>query len=640
MRRVRRRWLGYFAALAAVPILLFLHGRTAWAQGAPQLDAQIDASTVGVGEMVHLQLSATSADAMPTDPQLGPTVGFVVRGHSSAPAQTHISINGSRMDRYTLTTTWALEARRIGTFHVGPPSVVIGGLRYPSHPVTVTVVAAGQAPRRAPPPQLFPPGMQNPFGPSPFDLWRGLIPGFDNDNQAPSVPSISTDPKLSLDAPRGSFYFLHATVDKSSVVVGEQITFSVYEYIDTGAGRVEIDDEDVHDATAADFVKHPMLREDQEPPLLGYASIAGRTWAVKLVRRWALFPLRAGDLTIGPMNVRMLRPASAAGSQRAAETLSIRAAEPPLAGRPPGYALGDVGRFTLSAQVSPREVEQAAAIGVHVEVSGTGNLPSTIAPPVREGVEWLAPEVHDALGPSGNDAFGGKRTFDFVVRVRRAGQQNLGEMSLPFWNPEQQKYEIARASLGVVSVGTSAAGANPPETALEKPLPDLPPPRDALEGSRAPRVHADDSPIFWIAGVGAWPLAFGAGVAGRAAARRVRSAWHRRRVSPARELRERLAAATTACQKSDARTADAAISRALEAATVAHAGVSVRGALGSEVSERLERAGVAADAALQVADLLRECDAARFAPDAADIVSARGRWARAQGAIRGLEKAG
>jgi hypothetical protein len=111
-------------------------------------------------------------------------------------------------------------------------------------------------------------------------------------------------------------------------------------------------------------------------------------------------------------------------------------------------------------------------------------------------------------------------------------------------------------------------------------------------------------------------------------------------VSPARELKERLAAAMNACKRSDARTADAAIARALEAATVAHAGINVRGALGNEVSERLERAGVAADAALRVAELLRECDAARFAPEAADILAARERWLRAQGIIRGLEKAG
>lgn len=104
------------------------------------------------------------------------------------------------------------------------------------------------------------------------------------------------------------------------------------------------------------------------------------------------------------------------------------------------------------------------------------------------------------------------------------------------------------------------------------------------------------------------------------------------------ELRERVNAANAACGGKDARAADAAIARALEAASVAHAGVSVRGAVGAEVAERLERAGLGADAASGVAELLRECEAARFAPDAADVASARNRWARARQAIRQMER--
>jgi hypothetical protein len=46
---------------------------------------------------------------------------------------------------------------------------------------------------------------------------------------------------------------------------------------------------------------------------------------------------------------------------------------------------------------------------------------------------------------------------------------------------------------------------------------------------------------------------------------------------------------------------------------------------------------VAKGTATLVADLLRECEAARFSPDASDVTGARDRWARARGAIRALE---
>jgi hypothetical protein len=606
----------------------------------PQIQLQLDGDTAGVGDVIHLEMSATSADAMPSDPRLGATPGFVVRGQSASPSQTHISINGNRMDRYTLTVDWALQAQRVGTFTIPSPSVTVGGARFATQGVKVRVVPAGQAsPHRA----RQQPTMQSPFGFSPFDPWKALIPGLDApEPQAGAPPPVQTDPKLSLDAPRGNVYFLHATIDKASAVVGEQVTFSVYEYLDVGAAD-EAAAEEAHDARVDDFVKHVLLREDQDAVLAGYATVGGRTWIVKLVRRWALFPLRTGDLEIGPLSETLARPSSITGQTRATETLHVRVSEPPVAGRPAGYVLGDVGRFALAAQVQPREVEQGGAIGVHVDLSGTGNLPSSIDTGAREGVEWLTPETHDNLGAVGHDAFGGKRSFDYVVRLKKQGNVDLGTLSLPFWDPELKRYDVARAALGSVHVTPSTAAA-PPSDSTPEILPGLPSPRAALQGTASPRRFADDTAAFWIGGIAGWPAAFGLAVAGRAAARRARRVWRGRRISPAADLKQRVALAHAACEGADARQADAAIARALEVASIVHAGVSVRAAVGGEVAKKLEVAGVTHDAATRVADLLRECEAARFSPDATDAPSARDaardRWARAQRVIQSLEKGG
>jgi hypothetical protein len=626
---------GVWAALIA---LALLWSCSAMAQSAPQIRVEVDQDTVGVGDVVTVVMSATSADSMPGDPRVGSLSGFTLRGENQSPSQTHISINGNRMDRYTLTVQWALQAQRAGSFTVGPPSVSIGAARFSGQPFKLHVVPAGQAPARRSRPSPQQP--QNPFGFSPFDPWKTLIPGFDafDQNPPPSPPPPTIDPKLSLDVPRGSVYFLHATVDKLGAVVGEQVTFSVYEYLDVGASDVAID-EDARDAQVPDFVKHPLQADDQDAVLAGYAIAGGRTWIVKLVRRWALFPLKSGDLVIGPMRETMVRPRSVAGQARTTEELHVQVTEPPVAGRPAGYSLGDVGRFTLTAQVQPRQLEAGGAVGVHVELSGTGNLPGTLVPGAREGVEWLSPEVHDELGPVGHDLYGGKRSFDFVVRLKKAGNVDLGSLALPYWDPEQKHYASARAALGSVRV-TAASGAAPAAEVAEPVLPGLPAQRDTLQGGAERKSFADDTLIFWIAGVGAWPLALGVAVAGRVGARRVRRAWQGRRASPATDLKERVALAHVACDGKDAREADAAIARALEAATVVHAGVSVRAAVGEEVADRLERAGVAREAAARVAELLRECEAARFSPDATDVVAVRDRWIRAQGAIRGMEKRG
>ncbi len=549
-----------------------------------------------------------------------------------------IAVNGLRMDRtYTLSVEWELQAQHLGTFALGPLTAVVAGKRYSAQQVTIHVVAAGQAPHRARP-QARP----DPFGLSPFDPWRGLFPGVDDGSQdRPQAPTVPVDPKLSLDAPRGNYFFLHATVDKAAVVVGEQVTFTVYEYTDTSTlGDVEADGDSVHDAQAADFVKHPLIPDDQESPVVGYASVGGRTWQVKIAHRWALFPLHSGDLTIGPMSFTLVRPRAVAGQPRATESLVVHVGEPPIPGRPPGFSLGDVGRFAIAVQVQPREIEQGGAVGVHVELSGAGNVPEAIAPPVREGVEWLVPEVHTELGPTSQGSYGGKRSFDFVVHVNRAGTVDLGDVSLPYWDPDQRKYGVARAALGALRVTPNAAAAAAAKSdAPSDRLSGLPPARDvSLEGPKVARQHWDDSPFFWFGGVAGGPLVFGLAVAGRSGARRARLAWRGRRASPMAELKERMAAVRTACERSDARAIDASITRALEAATKAHARVGVRGALGAEVVGRLERAGVEPSVAVGISDLLGECEKGRFAPDAGDAVASRARAARALEVIGHLEK--
>ena len=634
----RRSWVAPLVVL----LVPFLFVRVVSAQSPPQIQVQPDRDVVGVGEVVHIEMNATTAEAMPTAPQLAPTPGFTLRGQNVSPSQTLISINGQRMDRYVLTVDWALQAQRIGTFSIGPASVVVEGTRYTSPVIALKIVPAGQAPPRRARPQKQPVFPQSPFGFSPFDPWRGLLQGLDP-NQEPLSPKpqapVAIDPALGLDAPRGAYYFLRSTIDKRAAVVGEPVIFSVYEYFDLGA-NVEVDGDDAHDASVADFVKHPLVREDQEATHVGYAMVGGRPWEVKLLRRWALFPLRSGDLPIGAMSLTLRQPHTPGAAKRATEEWRVRVTEPPLAGRPPGYVVGDVGRFSLTAQVSPRQVDSGGAVGVHVEVSGSGNVPAAVATPAREGVQWLTPEVHEQLGPIGQESFGGKRSFEFVVRMSRAGDVDLGDVVLPFWDPDQKRYAVARAALGAVHVTASPAGAAASADSAEETLPGLPAPQDKLEGLPAPRAHVDDSLVFWLAGVGAWPAVFGLAVAGRWAGRRSVGAWRNRRASPATELRARVAAARDACQRADARAADAATARALQAATLAHAGVSVRGAVGGEVVTRLERVGVDHEVATGVADVLRDCEAARFSPEASETSAARERWIRAQQAIRSLEGRG
>ena len=452
------------------------------------------------------------------------------------------------------------------------------------------------------------------------------FPGFDEPRQRePQLPPM--DQRLALDSARAPQAFLHAVIDKPSAVVGEQVTYTVYIYIDGQVGH-DLDLADPHEIPADDFVKRSLQADDTKLTALGYANVGGKIFAVQLLRKSALFPLKAGDLDIGEMTLQLSLPG---GGVRRSEDLHVHVSEPPVQGRPPGYAIGDVGTFALSADVSGRDIEQDGAIGVTVVLSGSGNLPSSLETPEHAGVEWLDPQLSEKVGPQQRgERFGGSRTFQFVVRLHRAGDIDLGDFTLPYWDPQANRYQVARAALGTIHVRPGASPQAPAEAAND-PLPGLP----AARGRRASRSRGS-------VGTSTTPPRSGSGSArcrsptpsssprrGRRSASASGAPSAERR--PKTELRARVLAAEEASSKGDAGALDAATARALEAATIAGCEVNVRGLATSDVAQALGGAGVAESDACEVESILRACDAARFSASVEATGRAKWRW-RAMGA--------
>ena len=408
---------------------------------------------------MHVTLQVTSSGGMPTDPRIGASPGFAVMGMSPSTSTQMSIVNGSISSQRGLTTVWTLRATKLGTFAVGPPTVEVDGTRYQTHALSVRVLPAGQAPQRQQQQQ-----MQNPF--DPFgglfgQMGQLQIPGFDEPKQR-QQQMPTPDPRYELDSPRAGTVFLHAIIDKPSAVVGEQVTFAVYLYEDATYGGRDLEINDPREAPADDFQKRSLQADDTKLGSVQYGMVGGKLYVVQLLRRSALFPLKTGDLDIGQMSIQVSLPG---GGVRRAEDLHVHVSEPPVDGRPPGYTMGDVGQYTLSAEVSGKDVEQEGAVGVTVTLAGTGNLPSSLSPPEHAGVEWLEPQISEKVGPqkSGDgEKFGGSRTFQFVVRMHRAGDIALGDFKLPFWNPQSRSYEIARAPLASIRVASQRDAANSP----------------------------------------------------------------------------------------------------------------------------------------------------------------------------------
>ncbi|MBS2013060.1 MAG: BatD family protein [Deltaproteobacteria bacterium] len=626
--------------LVMLATLLFLV-RTARADQV-EVRASVEPATVEVGETAsYVVVVMVHGRGQPTEVKPGSMNGVTLLGSAgAAPVHMRSIVNGVASEVNGLTSTWRIRADREGTFTLGPAQVVIDGAKRSVPAARVTVVGRGKAPKRN-----NDPFAGTPFagGPSPLDPFKGIF-DFGDDDRTPDPPAPTADPKLSMDAPRQSVAFLHAVIDKTRAVVGEQVTLAVYLYEDPYAhqGRPG----DVHEPTANDFVKRSLIEDETRAVGVGTASVGGKPWTVKLVRKNALFPLKTGRLVIEPMS--MTLPQARVGL-RESERLVVDVGEPPVDGRPAGFAMGDVGDMSLAATVTPRTVPKDGAVGVTVELRGTGNLPSQLTLPVVPGVEWLEPQTREKLGAQSGDRFGGSRTFSYVVRLHKEGNADLGEIRLPYYDAEKRVYGVARAALGIVVVSPGGdRDAGRPAEEPEIVLAGMPKERRTLEGAHA-RSYVSETPFFWAAIFGS-PIACALAVSAHELVRRARERRANAAPSPDRIARERRAEADVACgsaaggkpedARKDGAAAMGAVARAMQAAVLARTGVNLRGAALDAGESELVAAGVDAEKARAVIDVLTTCEDARFSPDGVTIDAARNAWQKGRDALDALPSGG
>jgi hypothetical protein len=577
----------------------------------PSVSSTLEPREVEVGEpfVVTFTVTVDSSTPTPTDPVL-PLSDGLRTGAPSLSSQTQISITPGHMSRKSgITATWQVVASREGTFGLGPPSVMWNGRKVQGNGMRVVVHPAtpGGRQRHAAP------------SPNPFDPFGGLFPRlpFDLPTPAPELEQDpANDPELLLDAPLDSKVFLRAVLDNQNpVVVGEQVTVTVYVYARPLGLELA---ESPHEPSVADFYRRELLPPHTQPEATPI-SIGGVIWKVQPLYKSALFPLRSGDLEIGPEQATFVGRGSAP-TVRASQPIKIRVTEPPAKGRPVGYQLGDVGSYTLNATVDPRKSEVGGAVAVTIKLSGTGNVPNAVKMPTSSAFEWLEPQTREDIEAE-NGKIKGSRTFSYVARPKVAGAVELGEVTLPYWDPYRKVYDIARAYLGKIEVApdpTRSASREP--QVPHDPWASLGQVRDRPGGYKQAAEPLTERPLYWLGLFGA-PLAVVATSLGSSGVRRLRGRFAARRKSTERGIDQAMSEARIA-QRGDTRSnALGPLERAMYLAIERVTGLKARALLLDDVPAALEARGLSADLALEIKSVLALVEATRFAPDAVDAVT-------------------
>ncbi len=595
--------------------------KPARAQSVASLKTQASSRQVEVGESFTVTLTAMTdkGTTLPQGPSISVPSGISVSGPSVAMQQQVTLQGGSFQQRFGISATWTLEAQKPGRYRIGPPSVAVGTRRVSGDVVEVEVVAAGGSPR---------PRRRDPMDPFGFGL--PSLPGFPLGDDPPlDLPAFPEE--LRVAAAEEPVAFLRAVATPARVVMGEQVTLKIFAY----GGRGPFRETHTSEPSRESFLAHTLL-ENSYGETMHRVPIAGETWHVKKVRELALFPIRTGKLTIGAMRMGFDGrgyPSSSAhkGLVRHSAPIVIDVVEPPLQGRPAGYKSGDVGRFALSANVEPRELTAGDAVSVVAKLEGTGHLPFDLKTPQRTGVTWLEPTTVEEIEPRGT-RIGGWRKLTYVVRIDTAGDVDLGELSLPYWDPERESYDVAKVSLGLIKVRPGSGSAN--DAKHDDALAGVVTARKTLGSPPKGPFTLGNHALFWLA-LALAPLGVVLAGAGHRVGSRLSTHWRQKSRSHVSLAREALADARAALKKQDAARAanlsERAVLLAVEAATALRARAVLKSELGGELTAR----GVDPAVAEDIVTLLEHCDDLRFTGDA-DALGAEALVERAATVVRSL----
>lgn len=614
-RGVMRSVYGFWVALS-----LLLVGFNARAEITAQLATT--GTKVEVGRPLRIELRVSSDEGAPESPRLTIPNGFGLRGPSVS-TQFSASLNGwSAQTKRSITATWELSAPRTGTFTIGPAQAFVEGKAVSSNAVTVEVVAAGTLPApQAPAPRR---GLRSPFDDDDFPFPG--FPGFGRpgrsmlddllQQQIDQVPPAP--PEFHVAGARDRTAFLEATVTPEHPVVGQQVTLRVVAYGAKGRYR----ESDTREPRRADFFSIP-LQENSNQQQLFDVRVGDTDYLAVKIREFALFPLKSGKLEIGPMKMAFygsnyVSARTGQPIERESKPIYVEVGEPPAESRPIDYQLGDVGAFKLEAAVSPKTISEGDSFSVVATLQGEGRLPEALRVPEQTGLEWLKPTLTEHYKIAPDKRLAGKRTFTYIVKATRSGQLELGQLTLPYFNPATGQYELATADLGSVAVSpndrtTAAATAtNGIKTATEADV--------ALSELAAPRteLRAFTRQAHWSRAAWLWPLLLGLPltvVVGQFAGERG-GRWLKRRRQQRSSLggrvTEELKNAHAQHERGDRDAALASLERAVFLGIENSTFVKARAVLRDQLTKTLNQAGLTPELAAQVAPLLTDLEAARF----------------------------
>lgn len=202
------------------------------------------------------------------------------------------------------------------------------------------------------------------------------------------------------------------------------------------------------------------LSEGRGNPRAETIIIEGMRYRKATLMSYALFPTRAGELSMGTytINVNMRRTARHedlrerffSGFGRAQQSIEIQSEAKKIPVRrlpapfPEGFT-GAVGRFSVDRSFSDEEVYIGEPLEMITTINGSGNLALINHPnhTLPEEFDRFNPQESTDIRKSGN-VISGSKTFRDVIIPRRAGVLEIPESVFSWFDPGAGRYRTTR----------------------------------------------------------------------------------------------------------------------------------------------------------------------------------------------------
>lgn len=586
--------------------VFLLGSMVARAEDAPVgFSASVDRTEVGLEDILELTIATVDAprNAKLTYPSMD--AFEVVRRNQSTQTSVQFGSGGTSLQR---TTQYILLLRplKVGTFTIPPASLEWGKESRRTESIRIKVAAGskGDASQRGN-------KQRQRRGGSPFG---GMLPpGFEDlDRAFGELAGESEVPRSEQDL------FLRLAADKKDLYVGEQatVTLSIY-------SRVEL--------ASVDSVTVPKFEgfwsEDLDAPTQLVAeiqSVNGVPYKRYLLRRKAVFPVRAGTLKVEPAESDIT-----AGFLFAAHKLHRNSnplvfnVKPLPAGANAGFSATQVGQWKLSLETDRDAVPLGDPLTIRVVLEGSGNL-NNVRPPkpvFPEGLKAYEPTPKDEPATKAQ-RLGGKRVLEYLVKPERTGSFVIPGLEFQYFDPEKGIFETTRTAALTVKVGSGAGLDASAPTGIAEPDNRNVLDEHRLQALRAQgRLSAAGEAIWqrpWFQSLLAFPWV---GALGFAVFRFLRR--HLGRVDPVAvakkkaeaESQARVAAAFALIRQGSSEAFHAELERGLEALLEVRLGrARSQGVTREELLNRLRASGVAEPVVGRVRSLLEACEVGRYAP--------------------------